>query len=130
MQAEAQDEGRGATDPVVELTSERDLARGLMSEALAAQGGGGASELYSTDATRQAIRFHDLRATGITWMAVRGDAPQVIQSRAVHTDYTTTLGYIREAETLAAGFGEVFPALPALGTGWAKHWAKCRKTGS
>jgi len=48
-----------------------------------------------TDATRQAIRFHDLRATGITRMAVRGDPPQVIQSRAGHTDHATTLGYIR-----------------------------------
>lgn len=126
MHTEATEEGRRATDYVVELTSERDLARGLkrwLRKANIAR-----PELYATDATRQAIRFHDLRATGITWMAVRGDAPQAIQSRAGHSDYATTLGYIREAETLAASFGEVFPALPELATDWAKDRAKSRKT--
>ena len=126
MHAEAEEEGHGRpTDHVVELTSERDLARGLKRWLRKADIK--RAELYATDATRQALRFHDLRATGITWMAVRGDAPQVIQSRAGHTDYTTTLGYIREAETLAAGFGEVFPALPLLETDWAKDRAKSRK---
>jgi integrase len=42
------------------------------------------------------IRFHDLRASGITWMAVRGDDPQKIQARAGHTDFNTTQGYIRK----------------------------------
>jgi hypothetical protein len=60
-------------------------------------------------------------------MAVRSDPPKVIQSRAGHTDYATTLGYIREAETLATGFGEVFPPLPPLATDWGNHWAKSRK---
>jgi integrase len=32
-------------------------------------------ELFANDATRKWITFHDLRATGITWMAVRGDEP-------------------------------------------------------
>jgi integrase len=126
MHAEAVEEGHGGpTDAVAELTSERDLARGL--KRWLRKAGVNRPELFSTDATRQSIRFHDLRATGITWMAVRGDAPQVIQSRAGHTDYTTTLGYIREAETLAAGFGEVFPPLPELATDWAKDRAKLRK---
>jgi hypothetical protein len=31
------------------------------------------AERFVTDATRKAITFHDLRSTGITWMAVRGD---------------------------------------------------------
>lgn len=30
------------------------------------------SDLFASDATRKAITFHDLRATGITWMAARG----------------------------------------------------------
>ncbi len=126
MHAEAKEEGHaGADDYIVELTSERDLSRGLkrwLTKAKITR-----PELHATDATRQAMRFHDLRATGITWMAVRKDAPQAIQSRAGHTDYTTTLGYIREAETLAASFGEVFPALPELATDWAKDRAKSRK---
>src|SRR5580692_2314585 len=64
------------------------------------------------DATRKAVTFHDLRATGITWCAVRGDDPLKIKQRAGHAGFGTTEGYIREAENLHDGFGEVFPALP------------------
>ena len=40
------------------------------------------ADLFASDATRKQLRFHDLRATGITWMAVRGDDPlQKIMSR-------------------------------------------------
>jgi len=70
------------------------------------------SELFTTDATRKAVTFHDLRATGITWCAVRGDDPLKIKQRAGHAGFGTTEGYIREAENLQDGFGEVFPALP------------------
>jgi integrase len=81
-------------------------------------------EFFADDATRQALRFHDLRATGITWMAVRGDPGEQIKRRAGHTDYATTERYIREAEVLREGFGEVFPALPELSGDWATVWAK------
>jgi len=70
------------------------------------------SELYVSDATRKAITFHDLRATGITWCAVRGDDPLKIKQRGGHATFSTTEGYIREAENLRDGFGDVFPALP------------------
>jgi integrase len=70
------------------------------------------SELYVSDATRKAITFHDLRATGITWCAVRGDDPLKVKQRAGHATFSTTEGYIREAENLRDGFGDVFPALP------------------
>jgi integrase len=70
------------------------------------------AELYADDATRTPITFHDLRATGITWRAVRGDEPLKIQRSAGHTDLNTTQRYIREAENLRAGFGDVFPELP------------------
>ncbi|MGD0679675.1 MAG: site-specific integrase, partial [Polyangiaceae bacterium] len=33
------------------------------------------ANLFASDATRKAVTFHDLRATGITWAAVRGDEP-------------------------------------------------------
>lgn len=46
------------------------------------------------------ITFHDLRATGITWMAVRGDDPLKIKQRAGHASLSTTEGYIRLAEEL------------------------------
>jgi integrase len=71
----------------------------------------------SKDKTRKPMTWHDLRATGVTWCAVRGDAPQLIMQRAGHQDFETTMGYIREAENLAAGFGEVFPPLPLAALG-------------
>jgi len=68
--------------------------------------------LHTASPTHVRITFHDLRATGITWLAVRGDDPLKIKSRAGHSDFKTTELYIREAEVLRDGFGEVFPALP------------------
>jgi hypothetical protein len=42
-------------------------------------------ELHTTTATTKAMTWHDLRATGlITWMAVRGNDPLKIMSRAGH----------------------------------------------
>ena len=70
------------------------------------------ADLFTTDATRKGITFHDLRATGITWAAARGDEPLRIMQRAGHASFDTTRIYLREAENLAAGFGTVFPALP------------------
>ena len=66
----------------------------------------------STPPTRP-LRFHDLRATGLTWMAVRGDEPLKIQQRAGHTDFETTQRYIRLSETIREGFVDPFPALPS-----------------
>jgi len=71
------------------------------------------SDLFASDATRKAVTFHDLRATGITWMAARGDDPLRIMQRAGHADFETTKIYLREAENLAKAFGTVFPTLPA-----------------
>jgi hypothetical protein len=71
------------------------------------------AELHTTDATRKAMTFHDLRATGLTWLAIRGDDPLKIKQRAGHSAFTTTEGYIREAEAVRDGFGEVFPSLPS-----------------
>jgi len=57
------------------------------------------------------ITFHDLRATGITWMAMRGDDPLTIRDRAGHAEFSTTEGYIRRGRNRSE-FGEPFPALP------------------
>jgi len=70
-------------------------------------------ELFANDATRKWMTFHDLRATGLTWMAVRGDDALRIKQRAGHACFATTERYVREAEAIGSGFGEVFPALPA-----------------
>jgi integrase len=75
------------------------------------------AELFTSDAQRRHITFHDLRATGITWAAVRGDDPLRIKQRAGHLGFSTTEIYIREAENLREGFGEAFPALPPELTG-------------
>jgi integrase len=85
------------------------------------------ADLFTSDATRKAITFHDLRATGITWCAVRGDAALKIMQRAGHADLSTTQIYVREAENLAAGFGAVFPELPPdlLDGGFRSDFADC-----
>jgi hypothetical protein len=68
--------------------------------------------LFRNDARHRHVTFHDLRATGITWMAVRGDDPLKIKQRAGHSSFSTTEIYIREAEAVREGFGEPFPTLP------------------
>jgi integrase len=69
-------------------------------------------ELFTNDRTRKWITFHDLRATGITWLAVQGVDPLKIKQRAGHAHLSTTEKYIRVAEELRPGFGTPFPALP------------------
>jgi integrase len=69
-------------------------------------------ELHEGSPTRKPMTWHDLRATGATWMAVRGDDPLKIKQRCGHTTFSTTELYIREAEAVREGFGDVFPALP------------------
>lgn len=71
------------------------------------------AELLANDATRKQMMLHDLRATGITWMAIPGDEPIKIMRRAGHSSLSTTMGYVREAENLEHPIGEVFPALPS-----------------
>jgi integrase len=68
--------------------------------------------LHTTDATRKRLRFHDLRSTGLTWLAIRGDDPLKIQQRAGHTSFEMTQKYIRTAEAVGEAVGDVFPGLP------------------
>ncbi len=105
-------EESGGEGPVVTMPRMRDLAEGLRSYLRVA--GVDRAELFLTDATRKALRWHDLRATGCTWMAVRGDEPLHIQHRAGHTSFGTTQLYIRQGEAIRDGFGDVFPPLPML----------------
>lgn len=89
-----------------------DLAKGLRS--YVALAGLSRVELLARGPTRRWLTFHDLRATGITWMAVRGDDPLRIRQRAGHQHMVTTERYIRLAEAVrvGAGFGTPFPKLP------------------
>jgi integrase len=93
------------------MSAERTMARAFRRWLIRA--GVDRRELHHAEATRKAITFHDARASGLTWCAVRGDDPLRIQQRAGHTDFATTQGYIRTAEELRAGFGDVFPKLPS-----------------
>lgn len=64
---------------------------------------------------REAMEAHDLRTTGITWMAARGDDLLTIVARAGHHDIETTRHYVQKAALLRRTFlrQTVFPALPA-----------------
>ena len=88
---------------VVDLPSERDMDRGL--RRWLKRAGVDRAELHTGSRTRKAITLHDLRASGITWLAVRGDDPLKIMQRAGHAEFATTRGYIREAEAVRDGFG-------------------------
>jgi hypothetical protein len=98
-------------DQVVQLPYNHNLARGLRTYLGTA--GVKRPELTTSDRTRKAITFYDLRATGITWMAIRGDDALKIMQRAGHSDFKTTQLYVREAEIHREGFGQVFPPLPS-----------------
>lgn len=99
------------------MPTERNLARAL--RLYLARAGVKRRELFDDCETRKNLTFHDLRATGITWLAVRGDEPLKIKSRAGHQTFSTTEGYIREAEHVAPGFGTVFPRLPTALVDWS-----------
>lgn len=104
-------EGRPASDHVIRLPCDRDLARDF--RRWLARAGVKRNELFEATPTRKAITVYDLRATGITWRIVRGDDHVKVQRAAGHKTFSTTEGYIREAEGLTAGFGDVFPPLPS-----------------
>jgi integrase len=100
--------GKGRVFP--DFPRHRGLAEGLRDYLRAA--GVTRAELFISDKTRINIRFHDLRASTVTWMAVRGDTAERIIQRVGHEDWPTMKKYMRTAEALVEGFGEVFPPLP------------------
>lgn len=107
----AMDAKAGGRGPLIELPDDRHLSRALKS--MLDKAGIMRPELFVCDATRKGLTWYDLRATGITWAAIRGDDPLKIMQRAGHQGFATTQIYIREAEAVRDGFGEVFPPLPS-----------------
>jgi len=105
MHEDVDDEAR-----VIQLPDRRNLASSF--KRYLRKAGIDRDELLQTTATTKAITFYDGRATGITWRAVRGDNPLHIMHAAGHADFATTKRYIREAENVRQGFGDVFPELP------------------
>jgi hypothetical protein len=106
------EESGGVGHVVRHMPRMRDLAEGLRNFLTLANVT--RYELHHTDETRKALTWRDLRATGITWMAIRGDDALHIQHHAGHSSFSTTQGYIRQAEAVRKGFGDVFPALDLL----------------
>jgi hypothetical protein len=100
----------GGEGLVCDLPSERALARGLRRWLWRAEVR--RAELHKPTRSSRSSVFHDLRATGATWMAVRGDEAMKIMQRCGHENIETTMGYMRTAEAVRDGFGEVFPPLP------------------
>jgi len=104
---------------VIDLPSERAMARNLRRWLWKANVR--RPELHVGTPTRKPLTWHDLRATGATWMAVRGDDPLKIKQRCGHRTFSTTELYVREAEAVREGFGDPFPALPAALLGIAPN---------
>lgn len=102
----------GGEGKVIEMPPAYDLSRKLRSFLKLA--GVTRADLFTPDATRRQINwYHATRSSGLTWCAARGDEPVKMMYRAGHTDFKTTLLYVREAENHAANFGVAFPPLPA-----------------
>jgi len=103
--------GRG--NVVGRLGDERELAGVLRRDLLDA--GITRRELHegSNDPPREWMTLHDLRTTGITWMAVQGQRPPFeIMARAGHRQLAQTQGYIDRASLIRRGYGQTFPTLP------------------
>ena len=100
--------GEGRVFP--DMPSKRTMARSL--RRWLARADVDRAELHAPTPSTKPIVFHDLRATGLTWLAVERVPLKTIQRRAGHASADTTDKYIRLAESLGSGFGEPFPALP------------------
>ncbi len=108
-----------ATGQVFPLPDDGHLTRWLQ---LALEKAGLEKALTETSATRRRLRFYDLRAVGVTWRLVRKDAPFDVMTAAGRDRFETTQKYIREADVLRSGFGDVFPALPASLLSESNRW--------
>jgi hypothetical protein len=80
------------------------------------------------DPLQRGITFHDLRDTGLTHMAVRGDSPTVIQWTGGHSDFKTTQGYIARGQTERGRVGNPLPPLPPESPGTISASRKAGKT--
>jgi integrase len=47
--------------------------------------------LHERTTTSLHLTWHDLRATGASWMAARGDEPLKIMQRCGHKSFSTTM---------------------------------------
>jgi integrase len=93
------------------IASQRAMAPGLRTWLRKA--GVTRASLFTSTSVNLNIRWHDLRATCGTWLAVAGRSAMEIRDVLGHTQVTMTDRYLRDASAVRDGtFGEVFPALP------------------
>ncbi|HET9954134.1 MAG TPA: tyrosine-type recombinase/integrase [Polyangiaceae bacterium] len=69
--------------------------------------------LHNSSPHSQQMTFHDLRGTGITWAALRGDRLIQIRDQAGHADIEMTNHYMGRASS-AGDVGQPFPSLSVL----------------
>jgi integrase len=109
---EAMHEESGGSGYVCTLPSLRDMARGL--RRWLDRAGVKREQLHFGSTVSKKLRWHDLRATGLTWLAVEGRNATEIRDVAGHTQTSMTDRYMRSAGVLRGGrFGAPFPPLPA-----------------
>jgi integrase len=100
--------GKGKVCP---MPSMNDMSSGLRTQLRRA--GVDRAALLKTTSVSLNLRFHDLRATGLTWHAVAGRPQTEIRDIAGHTNTTMTDVYVRAATIVRGGrFGQPFPELP------------------
>lgn len=95
------------------IASQRAMARGLRTWLRVA--GVTREALFKSSSVNLNIRWHDLRATCGTWLAVEGRPATEIRDILGHTQTSMTDRYMRDATAVRGGaFGQVFPALPPI----------------
>ena len=93
------------------IYSQRAMARGLRTWLKKADVD--RPQLHDRTDVNLPIRWHDLRGTCATWLAVQGRNATEIRDVLGHTQTSMTDRYMRNAQAVRGGaFGEVFPALP------------------
>jgi len=106
----------GGEGLVCELPSFRDMARGLRRWLWNADVR--RVQLHEGSTVSKQLRWHDLRATGLTWLAVEGVSATEIRDVAGHTATSMTDRYMRAAGMLRGDrFGRPFPTLPGVLSG-------------
>jgi hypothetical protein len=95
------------------IASQRAMARGLRTWLRKA--GVTRPSLFKATSVSLPLRWHDLRATCGTWLAVAGRPATEIRDVLGHTQVSMTDRYMRDASAVRGGqFGEPFPALPVI----------------
>ncbi len=114
MHAEAKAACEPGEEPrghVCRMPSLRDMARGLrrwLDIATVTR-----KALHKGTSVSKTLRWHDLRASGATYLAVEGRSPMEIRDILGHTQTSMTDRYVRAAAVLRGGrFGQPFPPLP------------------